>query len=164
MKPNLEQVYYELTTIKDDLDDLRSTYKGVSKSYALALKTLNDLTLHSSEAAKRAAKSTEQSRIAAMNAVIAAKEVAANPTLVAVVEAAVITAVAAALAAVESAAAAAAASAAAATAVSHQADESLVKASTEAAKASKMAADSAAEAVKLSIQARDVADSVRVKA
>ncbi|MBU3626329.1 hypothetical protein ICN48_08785 [Polynucleobacter sp. JS-Safj-400b-B2] len=154
----LEQVYIQIAALKTNLDDLRSTYKGVSRSYAIALNTLNDLTLHSSEAAKRAAKSTEQSRIAAMNAMLAAKEASGNPALMAVVESAVTAAVAAALAAVESA------TAAAASAVAHQAEESLLKASSEAANASRMAADSAAEAVKLSNQAREVADLIRGKA
>ena len=74
----------------------------------VALSSLNILTIHSSDAAKRAAKSTEQSRVAAMNAMIAAREASGNPALLAVVESAVTASVAAALAAVESAAAAAA--------------------------------------------------------
>ena len=160
MTQNLDNVYQQLGDLKKDLDDLRSTYKGVSKSYVVALGTLSDLTIHSSEAAKRAAKSTEQSRIAAMNAMIAAKEASGSPALIAVVQSAVTAAVAAALAAVESAAAAAAASAAASAAAAHQAEESLLKASSEAASASRMAADSAAEAVKLSLEAQQVVESL----
>ena len=163
MTQNLEPVYAQIALLKADLDDLRTTYKGVSESYALALGTLNDLTLHASNAAKRAAKSTEQSRIAAMNAMIAAKEASDNPLLMAVVESAVTAAVAAALAAVESAAAAAAAASAAAAAVAHQAEQSLLKASSEAATASRMAADSAAEAVKLANQAQEVKNLIQKK-
>lgn len=163
MSQNLELVYKKLEAMQADLEDLRATYKGVSQSYLVALTTLNDLTLHSSEAAKRAAKSTEQSRIAAMNAMLAAKEASGNPVLIEVVQSAVTASVAAALAAVESAAAAAAAAAAASAAVAHQAEESLLKASTEAATASRMAADSAAEAVKLSNQAREIVDELNKK-
>jgi len=163
MTQNLDNVYQQIGDLKKDLDDLRNTYKGVSKSYMVALGTLSDLTIHSSEAAKRAAKSTEQSRIAAMNAMLAAKEASGTPELMLVVQSAVTAAVAAALAAVESAAAAAAASAAASAAVAHQAEESLLKASSEAASASRMAADSAAEAVKLSMEAQKVVESLSGK-
>jgi len=149
MTQNLDNVFEQLASLKADLEDLRSTYKGVSKSYMVALGTLSDLTIHSSEAAKRAAKSTEQSRISAMNAMMAAKEASGSPELLLVVQSAVTAAVAAALAAVESAA------------VAHQAEESLLKASSEAASASKMAADSAAEAVKLSIEAQAVVESLK---
>lgn len=103
MTQSLEHVYKMLEAMQAELEDLRSTYKGVSKRYMVALSSLNALTLHSSDAAKRAAKSTEQSRIAAMNAMIAAREASNNPNLLLVVETAVIAAVAAALAAVESA-------------------------------------------------------------
>jgi hypothetical protein len=160
MVQNLDNVYAQIESLKTDLADLRNTYKGLSKSYTVALGALSELTMHSSEAAKRAAKSTEQSRIAAMNAMIAAKEAAGSPELLLVVESAVTAAVAAALAAVESAASAAAAAAAASAAVAYQADESLLKASAEAASASKMAADSAAEAVKLSLQAREIVENI----
>lgn len=163
MSQSLEQVYQKLEAMQADLEDLRNTYKGVSQRYLVALKSLNALTLHSSDAAKRAAKSTEQSRVAAMNAMIAAREASGNPTLLLVVESAVTASVAAALAAVESAAAAAAAAAAASAAVAHQAEESLLKASNEAAVASRMAADSAAEAVRLSNQAREIVDSIHKK-
>lgn len=163
MVQNLDNVYEQLNQLKADFDDLRSTYKGVSQSYMVALGTLSELTIHSSEAAKRAAKSTEQSRIAAMNAMIAVKEASGSPSLLFIVQSAVTAAVAAALAAVESAAAAAAAAAAASAAVAHQAEESLLKASSEAASASRMAADSAAEAVKLSIEAQTVASTVTLK-
>jgi len=162
MTQNLDNVYQQLSSLKADLDDLRSTYKGVSKSYMVALGTLSELTIHSSEAAKRASKSTEQSRIAAMNAMLAAKEASGSPELIVVVQSAVTAAVAAALAAVESAAAAAAASAAASAAVAHQAEESLLKASAEASSASKIAADSAAEAVKLSVQAQEIVNALKV--
>ena len=163
MTQNLDNVYEQLASLKTDLEDLRNTYKGVSKRYMVALGSLSELTIHSTEAAKRAAKSTEQSRISAMNAMLAAKEASGSPELMIVVQSAVTAAVAAALAAVESAAAAAAASAAASSAVAHQAEESLLKASAEAASASKMAADAAAEAVKLSVQAQDVVESLRIK-
>ena len=163
MTQNLDNVYALIGNLKTDLEDLRSTYKDISKSYTTALGTLSELTIHSSEAAKRAAKSTEQSRIAAMNAMLAAKEASGSPELLAVVKSAVTAAVAAALAAVESAAAAAAAAAAASAAVAHQAEKSLLKASAEAASASRMAADSAAEAVKLSVQAQEVAEGIRAQ-
>lgn len=164
MNQNLDNVYEQLTSLKADLTDLRNTYKGVSKSYMIALGTLSELTIHTSEAAKRASKSTEQSRIAAMNAMLAAKKASGAPELLAVVQSAVTAAIAAALAAVESAAAAAAASAAASAAVAHQAEESLLKASAEASSASKTAADAAAEAVKLSIQAQEIANALKVNA
>lgn len=154
MSQSLEHVYKKLEAMQIDLEDLRNTYKGVSKRYMVALNSLNTLTLHSSDAAKRAAKSTEQSRVAAMNAMIAAREASNNPALLMVVESAVTASVAAALAAVESAASAA---------VAHQAEESLLKASNEAAVASRMAAESAAEAVKLSNQAREIVDSIHKK-
>lgn len=163
MNQSLDHVYKKLEAMQVDLEDLRNTYKGVSKRYAVALQSLNALTIHSSDAAKRAAKSTEQSRLAAMNAMIAAKEASGNPALLMIVESAVTASVAAALAAVESAAAAAAAAAAASAAVAHQAEESLLKASTEAASASRMAADAAAEAVKLSNQAREIVDEIHRK-
>lgn len=57
MTQNLKQVCIQLA----DLDDLRSTYKGVGRSHAMALNTLNDLILHSSGAVKRVEKFTEQS-------------------------------------------------------------------------------------------------------
>ena len=60
MVQNLDNVYAQIESLKTDLADLRNTYKGLSKSYTVALGTLSELTLHSSEAAKRAAKSTEQ--------------------------------------------------------------------------------------------------------
>jgi hypothetical protein len=110
---SLEEISEIILELRSELTQIRETYKGVSKSYVMALSALSDLTIHSSEAAKRAAKSTEQSKIAAMNAMVAAKEALADPSLVKVVEAAVGAAIAAALAAVESAAAAAAAAAAA---------------------------------------------------
>lgn len=160
MTQSLEHVYKMLEVMQAELEDLRSTYKGVSKRYTLALSGLNALTRHASDAAKRAAKSTEQSRIAAMNAMIAAREASNNPALLLVVESAVTASVAAALAAVESAAAAAAAAAAASVAVAHQAEESLLKSSNEAAVASRMAAEAAAEAVKLSNQAREIVDGI----
>lgn len=119
MTQSLEHVYKKLEAMQVDLEDLRNTYKGVSKRYMVALTSLNTLTIHSSDAAKRAAKSTEQSRVAAMNAMIAAREASGNPALLMVVESAVTASVAAALAAVESAAAAAAAAAAASAAVAH---------------------------------------------
>jgi len=140
--------------LKSDLADLRNTYKGVSKSYLTAMSSLTGLTINSSEAAKRAALSTEQSRLAAFSAMTAAKEASSHPALLTVIELAVSASVAAALAAVESAAAATAASAAASAAVAHQAEESLLKASAEAATASKLAAESAAEAVKMSLEAK----------
>jgi len=163
MTQSLEHVYKMLEVMQAELEDLRSTYKGVSKRYTLALSGLNALTRHASDAAKRAAKSTEQSRIAAMNAMIAAREASNNPALLLVVESAVTASVAAALAAVESAAAAAAAAAAASAAVAHQAEESLLKSSNEAAVASRMAAEAAAEAVKLSNQAREIVDGIHKK-
>ena len=144
-----------------DLDDLRLNYKGASIKYAQALSTLNELTLFSAEAVKRAAKAADQSKIAAFNAMSAAQEASLDPKLLGIVESAAKAAVAAALAAIESAGAAAAASASAALAVSHQAEEALLKASSEAALASRMAADSAAEAVKLSNHARDIEDLIK---
>ena len=141
MPQNLDHVYKKSEVMQADLDDLRNNFKGVSLKYAQALSTLNELTLFSAEAAKRAAKAAEQSKIAAFNAMTAAKEASLDPTLLGIVE---------------SAGAAAAASASAALAVSHQAEEALLKASSEAAIASRLAADSAAEAVKLSNQARDI--------
>ena len=81
--------------------------------------------------------------IAAMNAMMADKEASGNPTLLKVVETAV--------------------TAAASAAVAHQAEESLLKASSEAVVASRMAADSAAEAVRLSNQAREIVDEVHKK-
>lgn len=147
MTQSLEHVYKKLEAMQVDLEDLRSTYKGVSKRYLVALSSLNTLTLHSSDAAKRAAKSTEQSRVAAMNAMIAAREASNNPALLQVVESAVTASVAA----------------AASAAVAHQAEESLLKASNEAAIASRMAAESAAEAVKLSNQAREIVDGIHKK-
>jgi len=161
MTQSLEHVYARLAEMQVELEELRNTYKGVSESYLVALGTLSELTIHSSEAAKRASKSTEQSRIAAMSAMLAVKEASGSPALMLVVESAVTAAVAAALAAVESAAATAAAAAAAAAAVAHQAEESLLKASSEAASASRMAADAAAEAVRISVQAREVAESLK---
>jgi hypothetical protein len=104
---------------------------------------MNELTLFSAEAAKRAAKAAEQSKIAAFNAMTAAQKVSLDPTLLGIVESAAKASVAA-------------ASASAALAVSHQAEETLLKASSEAAIASRLAADSAAEAVKLSNHARDI--------
>jgi hypothetical protein len=154
----LEEIASVILELRTELAEIRETYKGVSKSYTVALSALSDLTVHSADAAKRAAKSTEQSKIAAMNAMLAAKEASADPNLLKVVEAAVSAAIAAALAAVESAAAAAAASAAACAAVAHQAEASLLKASAEAATASRLAAYSAAEAVQLSHQAQRVVD------
>lgn len=44
MTQSLEQVYEQLAALKTDLDDLRATYKGISKNYLVALNTLNDLT------------------------------------------------------------------------------------------------------------------------
>jgi hypothetical protein len=82
LKQNLDQVYAKLKALETDLDDLRSTYSGVNKSYIAALTSLNELTLYSSEAAKRAAKSTEQSKIAALNAAMAAKEASGLSMLV----------------------------------------------------------------------------------
>ncbi|MDO8714522.1 MAG: hypothetical protein Q7K13_08615 [Polynucleobacter sp.] len=154
MTQNLEQVYEQLSSLRADLEDLRKTYKGVSKNYLAALSTMSDLTISASEAAKRAAKSTEQSRIAALNAMTAAQDASAHPELLAITELAVNASVAAGLAAIESSAAAAAAAASAAAA--HQAEESLLKASSEASSASQTAAEAAAEAVKLSLEAKKV--------
>jgi len=156
MPQNLDHVYKKLELMQADLDDLRNNFKGASLKYAQALSTLNELTLFSAEAAKRAAKAAEHSKIAAFNAMTAAQKASLDPTLLVIVESAAKASVAAALAAIESAGAAAAASASAALAVSHQAEEALLKASSEAAIASRLAADSAAEAVKLSNQARDI--------
>jgi hypothetical protein len=94
---SLEEISEIILELRTELTQIRETYKGVSKSYVMALSALSDLTIHSSEAAKRAAKSTEQSKIAAMNAMVAAKEAVADPSLVKVVEAAVSAAIAAAL-------------------------------------------------------------------
>lgn len=141
MTQNLEHVYEQLASLKTDLADLRNSYKGVSKSYQVAIGTMSDLTIHSAEAAKRAALSTEQSRIAALNAMTAAKEASTHPSFIAITEAAVT---------------AAAAAAAASAAVAHQAEESLLKASTEASSASKIAAEAAAAAVRLSLEAKGV--------
>jgi len=146
MTQSLEHVYKKLEAMQVDLEDLRNTYKGVSKRYLVALNSLNTLTLHSSDAAKRAAKSTEQSRVAAMNAMIAAREASNNPALLMVVASAGTASVDDALAA-----------------VAHKAEESLLKASNEAAVASRRAAESAAEAVKLSNQAREIVDSIHKK-
>ena len=156
MTKNLEDVYEQLASLKTDLEDLRNTYKGVSNSYSFALGTLSELTFNSAEAAKRASLFTEQSRIAASNAMIAAKEASIHPGLITIVELSVTASVAASLAAIESAAAAASAADAAAKAVTHQAEESLLKASAEASQASKLAASSAAEAVKLSLEAKNL--------
>lgn len=159
MPQNLDHVYKKLELMQADLDDLRLNYKGASINYTQALSTLNELTLFSAEAAKRAAKAADQSKIAAFNAMSAAQEASLDPKLLGIVESAAKAAVAAALAAIESAGAAASASAA--LAVSHQAEEALLKASSEAAIASRMAADSAAEAVKLSNHARDIEDLIK---
>lgn len=156
MPKNLAEIYSKLEAMQVDLDDLRNNYKGLSKSHVVALKSLKDLTVQSSEAAKRSAKAAEQSKEAAYNAKLAALDASTDPKLLAVVESAVQAAVSAAVAAIESAGASASASAAAAAAVSHYAEESLLMASAEAAAASRLAADSAAEAVKFSNQARDI--------
>jgi len=156
MTTDLTEIYAKLEAMQIDVDDLRSSYKGLSTTYVEALKSLKDLTIQSSEAAKRSAKAAEHSKLAAYNAKHAALDASANPNLLAVVESAVQAAVAAAVAAIESAGASAAASAAAAAAVSHHAEESLLTASAEAAAASRWAADAAAEAVKFSNQARDI--------
>ena len=55
MTQSLEQVYQKLETMQADLEDLRNTYKGVSKNYQEALSSLKELTLQSAEASKRAA-------------------------------------------------------------------------------------------------------------
>ncbi len=162
MTETLAEISAQVKVLKEELIDLRATFKGVSKNYLVALSSLSDLTIHSAEAAKRAANSTEQSKIAAMNAMLAAREAFSSSALMRVVEAAVTASIAAALAAVESAAASAAAAAAAAAAVAHQAEASLLKASSEASTASRMAAESAAEAVKLSIEARQFIVSAQV--
>ena len=154
-RQSLEQVYKKLEAMQIDLDELRSAYKGINKNHVQALNSLKDLTLQASEAAKRAAKATEYSKDAALNAMNAVKDASVKPALLAIVKSAVKASISAAVAAIESAGAAAAAAAAA---VSHHAEESLLKASAEAALASRVAADSAAEAVNLSNQAREIAD------
>jgi hypothetical protein len=150
-----------LELLQADLEQLRNTYKGVSKHYAGVLNSLKESTLQSSEAAKRSARSAEQSRIAALNAMNAAKDASRNPAFFMVVELLVKASIYAAVAAIEASAAATAASAAAALAVSQYAEDSLLKASTEAAAASRMAADSAAEAVKLSNEAREIGELIK---
>ena len=161
MSQESERVLERLNALEVSLEDLRNTLKVTTKSYSDALTTLADLTFHASEAAKRAANSTVQSRIASMNALLAVKQASLSPELISIVEIAATATMAAALAAVESAAAAASAAAVAATAVVNQAEESLLKASADAAIASRLAAVSAAEAVKLSNQAKDILDNIR---
>jgi hypothetical protein len=161
MNKNLEEIYLKLEVMQLDLEDLRNAYKGLGRTHVEALKSLKDLTVQSSEAAKRAAKAAEHSKLAAYSAKVAALDASANPMLLAVVESAVQAAVSAAVAAIESAGASAAASAAAAAAVSQHAEESLLIASAEAAAASRFAADSAAEAVRFSNQARDISALMR---
>jgi hypothetical protein len=134
-----------LELLQADLEQLRNTYKGVSKHYAGVLNSLKESTLQSSEAAKRSARSAEQSRIAALNAMNAAKDASRNPAFFMVVELLVKASI----------------YAAAALAVSQYAEDSLLKASTEAAAASRMAADSAAEAVKLSNEAREIGELIK---
>lgn len=161
MPKNLEELYKKFELMEADMDSLRFKYAGKSKSYAEALVSLKELTLRSSEAAKKAANSTEQSKIAAENSMNAAKEASLNPLFLQIVQSSANAAVAAAIAAIESSAAAASAAAAAAAAVSYYADEYLLQASSEAATASRIAAQSAADAVKLSNQARDIVDSLK---
>ncbi len=74
----LEEVFAKIKSLEVDLEDLRATYQGVNKSYVAALSKLGELTLHASEAAKRAAKSTEQSRVAAKHAALAALQASAS--------------------------------------------------------------------------------------
>ena len=156
MKINISKIYSKPEAMQIDIEDLRNSYRGLSKTHVKILKSLKDLTVHSSEGAKRSAKAAEHAKLAAYNAKVAALNASVNPDLLAVVESAVQAALAAAIAAIESAGASAAASSAAAAAVSQHAEESLLLASSEAAAASRWAADSAAEADKFSNQARDI--------
>ena len=143
MNQNIDLVFAKIQSLEKAVSELRGNYSGLNKTYIFALMNLNELTLYSSEAARRAAQLADQSKIAAMNASLAAKEASKSPTLILVVRAAFTAASAAAAAAVESAAAAASVAAAAAAAVAHQSNDSMLKASAAAASATKMAADSA---------------------
>lgn len=83
MSQSFDHVYKKLEAMQIDLEDLRNTYKGVSKRYMVALSSLNTLTLHSSDAAKRAAKSAvahqaEESLLKASNEAAVASRMAAE--------------------------------------------------------------------------------------
>jgi hypothetical protein len=113
MNQNLDDVFAKIHSLEKDARDLRSNYSGLNKSYIFTLTNLKELTLHSTEAASRAAYYAEQSKISAMNAAVAAKETSNSPTLILLVIANFTGASAAALAALESAAAATSSAAAA---------------------------------------------------
>ena len=86
MAQNLENVYQQISGLKTDLDELRSTYKGISESYSIALSTLNNLTINSTEAAKRASNAAEQCRIAALYALQTARDASISPELELIVQ------------------------------------------------------------------------------
>lgn len=158
MSQTLEAVFEKIKSLEADLDELRITYRGLNNRYVAVISKLGELILGSSEAAKRSAQAAEQARVAAFNAFLVEKEVAASFNCPDIIRVIAEVAAAASLAAVESAAASASSAAAAAQAVGHQADQSLLKACAEAVSASRVAAEAAAEAVKLSNQARASVD------
>lgn len=131
----LKEVYAKLTKLETEFQELKQTYKGMNENYVVALSSLQELTLQSAQAAKRAAQSAENSRQAAHNATLAAQQAASES--------------------IRSISETAAKAAAAATAVAQQAEKSLLDASVEASNASKMASQAAAEAVTLSQLAAD---------
>jgi membrane protein involved in colicin uptake len=143
-----ESIHARLSSLENEVTNLREGYLIISRRYNEALKSLKDLTTNAAEAALRAAASAEKSAYASKKAAEAAKEAVAGSVMTAANEAAE-AAEAAAMAAIEAAASAAAAAAAAAAAVSHQAEEMSIQASAEAAQATNRAALAAAKAVKM---------------
>ena len=163
MNHNLDLVIAKIQSLEKGVSELRSNYSDLNKTYIFALTNLNELTRYTSETSRRATYFAEQSKLAAMNAALAAKEASKSQTLILLAIAAFTAASAAAVAAAQSAAAAASAEATAAMALAHQAEDSLLNASAKAASATKVATDSAAEAAMLSNQASQTFDFFNMK-
>ncbi len=150
MTGEIERVYVRLAELEREIVNLRGGYAIVNQRYTDALASLKELTVHSKEAATRAAKSAERSAISSKFAAQAAAE-AAERKLVEVANAA----------ADAAAQAAEAASQAAAAAAANQAEEVSLQASAEAAAATKIAAEAAAEAIHSARQAYDASLAAR---
>jgi hypothetical protein len=152
----------ELTALQQEVSGLKQSYKDLHLNYADTLVALKGLTLHASEAARRAVKSAENAAKASTYCASAAKE-AAQASVVTAAEMAADAANASAAAAMEAAAAAAAAAAATALAVAHHAEDASAQASAAAASATQLATEAAAHAVAMSNAAAQYARAARDK-